>query len=225
MASKKTKAAAADDNLDELFSGIGNDSKSKKPSKASKPTSAAAKAINDNDILADLESELAHQQSSSRPHTPRLKETIARRSTATPPAGDERATTAAAARKSTDSARSLRASFTPSATSSDLHESEKRGTVEQETVEQEQQQEQQPQQSGGGWWGGIMSTATAAMKQAEAAYKEIQQNEEAKKWADQVRGLKDIDVGTLKSYGKYNRYSLCFQSTVHQLTFASLSRR
>ncbi|KAK4064661.1 hypothetical protein Trihar35433_8178 [Trichoderma harzianum] len=185
MASKKSKAAPADDNLDELFSGIGDESKAKKPSK--KPTSAAAKAIGNDDILADLESELAPSPA-SRPHTPRLKETIARRSTATPPAGDEKA---AAARKSTDSSRSLRASFTPSATSSELHESEKRAA-----------EQAQPQQSGGGWWGGILSTATGVMKQAEAAYNQIQQNEEAQKWAEQVKGLRSgIDVNTLRSYG------------------------
>ena len=202
MASKKTRApatASADDNLDDLFSGIGDDPRAKKPSanpKSSKPTSAASKAMGgDNvDILADLESQLAAEQQSSRPHTPRLKESAVRRSTATPPAGDDRP--AAPGRKSNDSARSLRASFTPSATSSELHEAEKKGTVEQV-----QQQEQQAA-SGGGWWGGILSTANAAMKQAEAAYKEIQQNEEAKKWAEQVRGLKGIDVGTLKTYGK-----------------------
>ncbi|UKZ75972.1 hypothetical protein TrVFT333_003668 [Trichoderma virens FT-333] len=168
MASKKSKAAPADDNLDELFSGIGDESKSKKPSK--KPTSAAAKAIGNDDILADLESELAPSPA-SRPHTPRLKETIARRSTATPCC--------------------LRASFTPSATSSEPYESDKR------PVEQAQSQ-----QSGGGWWGGILSTATGVMKQAEAAYNQIQQNEEAQKWAEQVKGLRSgIDVNTLRSYG------------------------
>jgi hypothetical protein len=58
--------------------------------------------------------------------------------------------------------------------------------------------------SGGGWWGNVggllataSATATAAMKQAEAAVKEIQQNEEAKKWADQVRG----NVGALRGLG------------------------
>ena len=40
------------------------------------------------------------------------------------------------------------------------------------------------------------------MKQAEAAYKEVQQNEEAKKWADQVRGFKGLDIGALRNYGK-----------------------
>ncbi|KAH0489193.1 hypothetical protein TgHK011_009634 [Trichoderma gracile] len=199
MASKKSKAApAADDNLDELFSGIGDDSKAKnKPPK--KPTSAAAKAIGNDDILADLESELAPQPA-SRPHTPRLKEAIARRSTATPPIGDDSGNnkSAAAARKSTDSSRSLKASFTPSATSSELHDAERRGPVEQTQAQQQQQQ----QQSGGGWWGGILSTATGVMKQAEAAYNQIQQNEEAQKWAEQVKGLRsNLDVNTLKSYG------------------------
>ncbi|PNY28475.1 Maintenance of telomere capping protein 1 [Tolypocladium capitatum] len=193
MASKKTKApaaAAADDNLDELFSAIGDDAKSKKPlanPKSSKPTSAASMAMGgDIDILADLESQLASEQQSSRPHTPRLKEGGFKRPAATPPAGDDKL--AAPDRKSNDSATSLRASFTPSATSSELHEAERKATVEQ-------------QAGGGGWWGGILSTANAAMKQAEAAYKEIQQNEEAKKWAEQVRGLKGIDVGTLRTYG------------------------
>lgn len=196
MTSKKTKAAPADDNLDDLFSGIGDDPKSKKaPSKTSKPA-ATNKGIGEVDPLADLESQLASQQASSRPHTPRLKEAVGKRSTATPPVGDDRS--AAAGRKSTDSARSLRASFTPSATSSELHESEKRGPVEQQV-----QPAEAAEAAGGGWWGGILSTANAAMKQAEAAYKEIQQNEEAKKWAEQVRGLGgSIDVGALKNYGK-----------------------
>ncbi|KAL6887730.1 maintenance of telomere capping protein 1 [Trichoderma longibrachiatum] len=197
MASKKSKAPAADDNLDELFSGIGDDSKAKQSKPPKKPTSAAAKAIGNDDILADLESELAPQPA-SRPHTPRLKEAIARRSTATPPIGDDgsKSAAAAAARKSTDSSRSLKASFTPSATSSELHDAERRGPVEQA------QQPQQQQQSGGGWWGGILSTATGVMKQAEAAYNQIQQNEEAQKWAEQVKGLRTgIDVTTLKSYG------------------------
>lgn len=58
--------------------------------------------------------------------------------------------------------------------------------------------------TGGGWWGGLLSTATAtataAMKQAEAAVKEIQKNEEAQKWAEQVRG----NVGALRGLGTSN---------------------
>ncbi|OCK85021.1 hypothetical protein K432DRAFT_319234 [Lepidopterella palustris CBS 459.81] len=56
---------------------------------------------------------------------------------------------------------------------------------------------QPPKQSGGGWWGGLISTATAAVKQAEAAVKEIQKNEEAQRWAEQVKG----NVGALRGIG------------------------
>ncbi|KAH7269338.1 maintenance of telomere capping protein 1 [Fusarium redolens] len=202
MASKKTKPTAGDDvDVDELFSGLDRDKKPKKTTK-SKPTSAASKAIADQDILADLESELAEQP--SRPHTPRLKDAT-RRSTATPPAGDPR--------KSTDSARSLKATFTPSATSSELHENEKKPTSEPV------QQEPAPQASGGGWWGGILSTASAAMKQAEAAVSQIQQNEEAKKWADQVKGIRGLDVNTLRTYGDELRHRALptFTNILHTL--------
>ncbi|KAF4124982.1 Protein of unknown function (DUF2413) [Geosmithia morbida] len=196
MASKKTKAPTADDNIDDLFSGIGDGTKAKKPSTAVKTNKgpSASKAKGD-DPFADLESQLAAQDL-SRPHTPRIKD--GRRSTATPPAADDKASTLVG-RKSTDSARSLKASLTPSATSSEPHESEKKGGAEH-TKQAETQQA-----AGGGWWGGFLSsataTATAAMKQAEAAYKEIQQNEEAQKWAEQVRGIKGLDVGTLRTYG------------------------
>ncbi|KAF2707984.1 hypothetical protein K504DRAFT_477494 [Pleomassaria siparia CBS 279.74] len=54
---------------------------------------------------------------------------------------------------------------------------------------------------GGSWWGGLLSTATAtasaAKKQAEAAYQELQKNEEAQRWAEQVRG----NVGALRGIG------------------------
>lgn len=211
MASKKTKAAAAaDDNLDELFSGITDEAKPKKSNLKSKP-SAASKAIADKDILADLESELASEQP-SRPHTPRVKDVAARRSTATPPAADDRATVG---RKSTDSARSLRATLTPSATSSEAQEPEKKTIVEPVAEE--------PAQSGGGWWGGFLSTASAAMKQAEAAVNQIQQTDEAKKWTEQVKGLSGglgaLDVNTLRNYGDELRHRALptFTNILHTL--------
>jgi Family of unknown function (DUF5427) len=49
----------------------------------------------------------------------------------------------------------------------------------------------------GGWWGGLVAIGSAAVKQAGQAVKEIQQNEEAQKWADQVRG----NVGVLRDLG------------------------
>ena len=51
---------------------------------------------------------------------------------------------------------------------------------------------------GGGWWGSMFNAASAAVKQAEAAVKEIRGNEEAQKWAQQVRG----NVDALKAYGR-----------------------
>lgn len=45
----------------------------------------------------------------------------------------------------------------------------------------------------GGWgWGTIWSTATAAVKTAEGMVKEIQQSEEGKKWASQVKGNAEV---------------------------------
>ncbi|KAF6803236.1 Maintenance of telomere capping protein 1 [Colletotrichum sojae] len=189
MASKKTKAPAAGDDIDELFEGIGAEAPKKSLEKKPKPTTAASKAMQDQDILADLEKEV---EAPSRPHTPRVKDAAAkpppRRST---PTVDDKP---AAPRKSTDSARSLRASFTPSATSSDVQESAK--TPAEPAAAPSAAAAEAPA-AGGGWWGGIFSTASAAMKQAEAAVKEIQKNEEAKKWAEQVRG----NVGGLRALG------------------------
>lgn len=195
MASKRTKQAPTDD-IDELFEGIGADDAA--PKKAPKAKSGGPKgsnkaADNDDDILAELENQLG-EKGPSRPHTPRVKEIAAKGSPAkrsgTPTErSSEDKPASNLPRKSGESARSYHASFTPSATSSELQESEKKGPVEQTQAA--------AGGGGGGWWGGILSTASAAMKQAEAAYKEIQQNEEAKKWADQVRG----NVGALRGLG------------------------
>lgn len=61
---------------------------------------------------------------------------------------------------------------------------------------------------GGGWWGGIFATATAAVKQAEALAKEIKQNEEAQRWAEQVKG----NVGALRGLGR----TFCPQYSLHK---------
>ena len=209
MATKKAKAADDDLDVDELFSGIGNESA---PKRTPKPKSATSKVRSEQpqqDKLAELENLLGDQP--ARPHTPRIKETASKRSsTATPPPG------AAAAgrlpedksnlpRRSGESSCSIHASFTPSATSSDIQDAEKKGSVEPTPSE--------PASSGsaaagGGWWGGIFATAsataTAAMKQAEAAYKEIQQNEDAQKYLEQVRG----NVSVIRGYGKPPRGAL-----------------
>ncbi|AEO69823.1 uncharacterized protein THITE_2120588 [Thermothielavioides terrestris NRRL 8126] len=212
MASKRSKAAPTDDELGELFEGIGDDAAPKKTSKAkpgapkSKPDAAA-----ENDILAELENELG-ETAPSRPHTPRVRDTAPkpspakRASTSTPPPpppGTDTAT-ASAPRRSVESTASRHTSLTPSATSSEPHEPEKKAQAAQPAAS-----------SGGSWWGGLLSTAAAAMKQAEAAVKEIQQNEEAKKWADQVRG----NVGALRGLGDELRHRALptFTNILHTL--------
>jgi hypothetical protein len=198
MAGKRSKADPTDDQFDELFEGIGDEASVKKSAKSKAPASAAKSKPDtaEQDILAELENQLVDEKP-SRPHTPRIRETAPkgspakRTSTNTPPppssAAEEKHSNVA--RKSAESTRSYHASFTPSATSSELQEPDKKLPTEQGAT---------ATATGGGWWGGILSTATAAMKQAEAAVKEIQQNEEAKKWAEQVRG----NVGALKGLGR-----------------------
>ena len=70
-------------------------------------------------------------------------------------------------------------------------------------------QQQQKDQAGGGWWGGIIATASAAVKQAETAVKEIQKTEEAQRWTEQVKG----NVGALRDLGMCSFYSLFFATT------------
>lgn len=197
MAGKRSKVNATDDQLDELFEGIGDDAAVKKTTKPKASSSAAKNKAEaaELDPLAELEHQLVDEKP-SRPHTPRVRETAKRTSTNTPPpptAADDKPSNPA--RKSGDSTGSYHASFTPSATSSELQESEKRLPTEQSSTAASSAG------GGGGWWGGILSSATAAMKQAEAAMKEIQQNEEAKKWAEQVRGVANVEV--LKGFGMF----------------------
>lgn len=197
MSSKK---APADDLLAQL-EDLGAQAPSSKPSKTpasrqSKQTSVSGQS--EQDLLAELDN-LA-QRPASRPSTPSLKATTIpsgyrspkRTSTATPPPGnrssEEKSTTGSAPRKSGESTRSFHQSqtvFTPAT------------TTEEESPEPESAPAPAPVSSGG-WWGGLLSTATAAVSQAQAAVKEIQRNEEAQRWAEQMRG----NVGALRGFGK-----------------------
>ncbi|KAF1816015.1 hypothetical protein P152DRAFT_504830 [Eremomyces bilateralis CBS 781.70] len=121
-----------------------------------------------------------------RPITPQLARTRSPKvatppSTAAPSArtSEERG---AVGRKSAESGRSLRAVGTPG--------SEGEPGTEGEKVVTEGEQ-------GGGWWGGLFATATAAVKTAEAAVREVQRSEDAQRWVGQVRG----NVGVLRGLG------------------------
>lgn len=191
MASKKAKAAPTDDELNKLLEGIGeDDGPTQAPSKGAPKSTKTTTSQTEQDLLAELENLGA--QPGSRPHTPRIQQ-VKRTTTGTPPPTSSRTSEdkPSTTRKSVDSTRSFHTSFTPSATSSELQEAERKAPVAQPA-------EAAASAAGGGWWGGIFATASAAVKTAEAAVKEIQQNEEAKRWAEQVKG----NVGALRGLGK-----------------------
>lgn len=189
MATKKSKAAPTDDELNKLLEGIEDEAQA--PVKGASKSTKAASSQSEQDLLAELEN-LGAQQPPSRPHTPRIQSV--KRSTATPPPASSRNSEekASGPRKSAESTRSYHTSFTPSATSSDLQEAERKAPIAQPA------EPAALTSSGGGWWGGIFATASAAVKTAEAAVKEIQHNQEAQRWAEQVKG----NIGVLQGFGK-----------------------
>ncbi|KAI9375688.1 maintenance of telomere capping protein 1 [Aspergillus egyptiacus] len=187
---------------DELLAQFDNLGVESTPDTTTKPTTtatatAAPTTQPDEDILAELE-KVASQRPSSGAATPRTSTTEPRSSARSPkPANGRPSEEKSAPRKSGESARFSK--------TQDV----------QPTASEEKVTEEKPSSSGGGWWGGLLSTATAAMKQAEAAVKEIQQNEEAQKWAQQVKG----NVGALKDLGGELRNMAIptFTSLIHTL--------
>ncbi|KAI9758604.1 MAG: hypothetical protein M4579_002980 [Chaenotheca gracillima] len=206
MAAEK-KSKATDEELSKLFEGIGEDdapakahSKSSTTSKAPKKTGASSDSKSEQDLLAEL-GHLA-ERPSSRSQTPRLSSAASnaprspkRGPIATPTTGSTRTSednAQAPVRKSADSARSFRTGVTPAVTQSDAALAPSKTEREPSTAT-----DGEGAATGGGWWGGIFKTASDVVKTAEAAMKEIQQNEEAKRWADQVKG----NVGALRGIG------------------------
>jgi hypothetical protein len=198
MARDNTKSAATDEELNKLFEDIDTSGApsqpNTKPADASKTKLDATKE--DEDLLADIENQLAARPT-SRPHTPGGK-SVPKRGTPPPSTSgrinDDKSSTA---RKSAESTRSFHTSFKPSTDQTipeSQQEPEKAATTQASTVEH-----QADASSGSGWWGGIFATASAAVKTAEAAVKEIQQNEEAKRWAEQVKG----NYGALRGLGMF----------------------
>ncbi len=137
-------------------------------------------------------------KSSGRPHTPRASTPATRSNpkrtgtnTPTSTDGARSSEEKSQQRKSGDSTRSLHNSFTPASSGEGDAEPERTAAIVPEAA--------QAQSSGGGWWGSVFSTASAAVKQAEALAKEIRQNEEAQRWAEQVKG----NVGALRGLGMF----------------------
>lgn len=168
------------------------------PSADASAPPAGGSAADDDDPLAEL-SALAAARPVSRPETPRLSSSSASGTkskpehtpqSSGPPSGrtsEDRQKT----RKSTESARSYHQSQTP---------------YDQPQAQQEKPQEQKAQASGsgagwgfGGWGATVFSAASAAVKQAEAAVKEVRGNPEVLKYAEQLRH--NVNVESLKAYG------------------------
>lgn len=195
------KSAPTNEELLAQFEDLG----AEKPStNSSKPTKSSISKATPKQPAAgqadrDLFSELNNlgTQRPSRPGTPSIRDpgtasvgnrSPKRSSTATPPPGgrsseEKSASGIGVARKSGESTRSFHQAFTPASTDASSEPEPKPASS-----------------SGGGWWGGFLSTATAAVSQASAAVKEIPKNEDAMKWADQVRG----NVGALRGFGGFD---------------------
>lgn len=170
---------------DELLAQFDSLGVNKSGDKTSKPAAASGDnaKTGQEDILAELDN-LATQRPSSGPGTPRISSDKARPYTRSP-------------RPSATIER-------PSEEKASAQQSEETGRTSRAEAKQEQPKTEPEdaasgESQGGGWWGGLFATASAAMKQAEAAVKEIQNNEEAQRWAQQVKG----NVGALKGLGIY----------------------
>ena len=197
MASKNPRPT--DEDLLAQLGALGGeeDDLAKKESKSSTTTASESTSAE-----ADLFPELAvpeRQRPGSRPHTPRIPSSATTQSSKrtgvnTPPSNDGARSSEEKARprKSGESTRSFHTSFTPAAENEVDRDAENPKTTAGEAP--------QGQSSGGGWWGGIFGAASAAVKQAEALAKEIQHNEEAQRWAEQVKG----NVGALRGLGTAN---------------------
>ncbi|MCJ1463098.1 hypothetical protein MMC07_001703 [Pseudocyphellaria aurata] len=190
MTTKKERLT--DEELLAQFEGIDDDAGAAKPP----PEPATGPQPSEADLFQEL-GITERPRPSSRPHTPRLvststpavKSSPKRAGVATPPDATRTSEEKAQSRKSGESSRSFHTSLTPA--------TERGVEAQSETNAKGAPEVTQAPSSGGGWWGGIFATATAAVKQAEALAKEIQHNEEAQRWAEQVKG----NVGALRGLG------------------------
>lgn len=197
----------ADDLLAELDS-LGIDQHGAVPPSTQKPathaqSAGAPSAVDDEDVLADLQAQLAVKPAQpSRPSTPRISSSTTsatnkspKRAEHTPASSgppsqrnsEDRLRNAPAPARTSGEGRSYHQSFTPSAS-------------EEEPAPARQPQAEAKQEAGGGgggWWGSMFSAASAAVKQAETIAKEIRGNEEAQRWAEQVKG----NISNLQNFG------------------------
>lgn len=214
MAQKK--AAPTDDELSAMFAGIGDDEPDQsmtasvtttQPSTNTKPTPTSS-GDDDEDPLAELASLAAAPRAISRPSTPHISSSAAtsvqtrspRQAGAvvhTPPSSGSARSSLEKSRSSGEGVTGTeqRRPRTPAAPVTPAQQSSP--VVARSSSAQGSPTAAPAAKSGGSWWGGLSAIASAAVKQAENAVKEIQKNEEAQKWAEQVKG----NVGALRGLG------------------------
>lgn len=168
-----------------------------KGAKSASTKSSAAPAADD--PLAELEN-LANFKPTSRPNTPKLSLNQRNQGGVATPSSTGSARTSEdkprnLPRKSAESTRSYHQGLTPT---SEEERAEDEAQHARAQAEQEEKAAASAAGGWGGWFSGITAAASAAAKQAEAAVKEIQKNEDAQKWAEQMRG----NVGALRGLGK-----------------------
>ena len=176
--------------LDDLFAAVegGETDKNEhipttEPDKATAPTPTDA----DDDVFADLKSQLNVPSRSSTPRIP-SSTTSAQKNTPTSSDSARSSEEKGAAKVAADS--DSRASQPPQSSSSSAPKGPDTSAA--------------AVGKGGGWWGGLsnLSTfATSAVKQAQGAVEQLQKNEDAQKWVEQAKG----NYGLLRGLGKINQ--------------------
>ncbi|KAI9824290.1 MAG: hypothetical protein M1826_007387 [Phylliscum demangeonii] len=221
MTSSNAKPGSTDEELSKLFEGIEDDSAPGGGAIEATPQ-PSGQAVDpsthsEHDLLAEL-GHLAAERPASRSTTPRLPpSTATNQTTAFPRRGVPASASAggvgpsvegapglndaaggaihAQSRRSGESTESRPRTFTPTT----AHDGE--GEAASELAALSTKSAARPPEANaagaGSWWGGLVATASAAVKTAEAAVKEIQHNEEAKRWAEQVKD----NVGALRGLG------------------------
>ena len=190
----KTAKTDAEDLLAELSElGSGVQPTNKPPTSKHKSKKSTGPSQEEQDLLAELDKldTLAQARPISRPQTPRggFATTSAGQSSGEIANRTTEDKVSSTLRKSQESSRSFHQSSTPTELTSENAVAPHVAAASEKKAESS---------NGSSWWGGLVATASAAVTQAQAMAKELQQHEEAQKWADQVKG----NVGALRSYGK-----------------------
>lgn len=203
--------------LDQL--GVNEKPQTNKTNKTpSKSTDSSNKPANNNDDdpFGDIQAQLAAKAQSSRPGTPRMSSSATSANTKSPkraehtpassgpPSGrtssEDKLRSAApqAVRKSGESARDYHHGVTPGNDEKKDEPEFSKAQAEKENASAAAAAAAPAPSSGGGWWGSMYSAATAAVKQAETLAKEISANEEAQRWAGQVRAIGGKNLSNLQ---------------------------